>query len=719
MQRDVPVVIIYEEPNDENETQESPRESNREESPQIPQNERSEVSDDPYEMPEREGISSRELANSCTINLLSPCKNLPYIGPEELKVIGRWVTFEAEYSLNCEDRSCNNEENSNLARREDGGEAERQRRTENTSLSSNRLTEGSGAKAVDRMYFGGLVSAISAEAITLIHATRFSEKSFRGLQMATKMKNDAKEASGFAIRRERSSLISADEMELVGEAMECSDSHLTYLDYPARTEAAGEPVQFPPDGSWSTVISVGHSTSDTIAPSLNLPSATNISSVSEHPPEVENSMRANAADPDSGILFSYLKRLSLSNPNQGKKLSSADEDFSAPFMSFSRKRIHNVQFSIDLLKAPYFPFRCPDKQFIDMEYLRLFIRRFLIHTSQGNNHQQMPLKSFIVRRLNCPNIEDALLLRLAKEELVSLLEIQSEIKRMTDALPAQYTLHTGGIPGIEQVDVEVIRSHMHLEVLVNLMQKYLTVTLLVYFVGMISALVSLFLFSNVEVVQNYLVWYEKTYDFFFFVLVVGFVFTRIHLAVTLPEFFFRWICPLFLVLQVLLSTFVYVASVSLFFAAINVLPMRKFESYLLREVPTEKLLEMYHNTHCSGFYSSCWDYFTHHGENPSVYGIMNGTNFVSVSNFSRIASTNATANTLTAFRDDENDFYASLWCPANMTEIYSAPCAPRLTSDIRRMTYPFIFLSIAMIIFILKSFWVFRSYFIGRILLMA
>lgn len=719
MQRDIPVVIIFEEPNDGNETHETPRESYSEDSQQVPQNERREDSCDPSELPEREEASFQELADSCTINLLSPCKNIPYIGPEELKVIGRWVTFEAEYSLNGEDHNSSSGRNPNLQRREDDDADELQRGTENTNSISNQPMENPEVKAAATMYFGGLVSAISSETITLIYATRYSEKSFRGLQMVKKMKEDAKQASGFTARRERGSINSADEMELVGEPLESSDSHLTYLDYPPMTDAAGESGQYPPDGSWPTGISVGNSSQNTKAALLSLPSPTIISSDPQHPPEVGISFRANEAVPDSDISFSYLKHLSCSNPNQGKKLSLADEDFSAPFMSFSRKRIHNVQFSIDPLKTPYFLFHSADKQFMDMECLRLFIRRYLIHTSQGNNRQQLPLKSFIVRRLNCPNIEDALLIRLAREELLSLLEIQAEIKRMTDALPSRYLLRNGGIAGIEQVDVDIIRSQMHLEMLVNLMRKYLTVTLLVYFMCVFSGLVSLFLFSDVKLVQNYLMWYEKTYDFFFCVLVVAFFFTRVHLAVTLPQFFFRWICPIFLVLQVLLSTLVYFASVSLFFAAISVLPMRKFESYLLREVPTEELLEMYSSTHCSGFFFSCWDYFIHNGENSSVFGVMSGRDFTSAPNYSLTASTNVGTTTPIAFRDDKDDFYASLWCPANMTEIYPAPCAPRLTSDIRRMAYPFIFLSIAMIIFLFKSFWVFRSYLIGRFLLMS
>ncbi|KPI85933.1 hypothetical protein ABL78_5017 [Leptomonas seymouri] len=100
-----------------------------------------------------------------------------------------------------------------------------------------------------------------------------------------------------------------------------------------------------------------------------------------------------------------------------------------PYVTFSRSRIQCVEFGVDPRSSFYSIFHDPTKLHFDMQCLRMFVRRYLIHTSQKNNPRMVPLRAFVSCRCNCPNLDDELLVQTAKEELAHLIKIDREVKR--------------------------------------------------------------------------------------------------------------------------------------------------------------------------------------------------------------------------------------------------------------------------------------------------
>lgn len=677
---------------------------------------------------EEEKSTFQKVADECIINLFSPCENLPFIGPGELNVIGRWITFQAEYSINPDKNSSSSDwrTTSNLNCQGNEGDEEHQRFLDQRNLNGEQPEEASESSEWNTMYFSGLVSAVTAETISLVYVTRYSKTSFAEIE---RVKKSLEESTSLNKRRNTGECLSD---EVPGEDVAIVEISTTFSPYhlfpneegggveeDGSPNAKGSAFYFLPKGiqaACSSVSSSLYGENATVSTSSGGGSST--SCCSQPLPELGLPM-----DSDKTILltrssYSYFLQTMFSKIHSRKRLTIADEDYIAPFMSFSRKKIHNVQYGIDPPPIFYSLLRSAANPFLHLQCLRLFVRRFLVLSSQGCNPQHIPLQVFIARCYNFPEIEGALLLKIAKEELINLLEVQAEIKRMNDALPSRRAVHSGGIGGLEQEDVETIRWRQDLDELLGDMRKYLEQTLLVYLLGIVSSLLALFLFSDVKVIRIYLESYDKTYNFFFLTLLVGFMITRVHLAVTLPQFFLRMICPLFLILQVVLSTIVYMSSVSLFFAAITALPVRKLESFLLREISSNDLILTYQALHCTGFYTSCPSNLVHQDDAESVVVMERAQQVPFTSSFPDLGLSTP-PNASYTWEEDSSSIYALLWCPKNMTVSYNVPCAPRLAHEVRRMTYPFIFLSIVMIVFLLKSFWVFRRFFIGRIWLLS
>jgi hypothetical protein len=100
-----------------------------------------------------------------------------------------------------------------------------------------------------------------------------------------------------------------------------------------------------------------------------------------------------------------------------------------PYVTFSRSRIHRVEFGVDPRSTFFSIFHDPSKLHFDMQCLRMFVRRYLIHTSQGNNPRMVPLRAFVTCRCNCPDLDNDLLIQTTKEELAHLIKIDRDVKR--------------------------------------------------------------------------------------------------------------------------------------------------------------------------------------------------------------------------------------------------------------------------------------------------
>lgn len=113
-----------------------------------------------------------------------------------------------------------------------------------------------------------------------------------------------------------------------------------------------------------------------------------------------------------------------------------------PFATFSRKEIHKIFFTEPENDGNYPSplFSCSENRMRDMNYLRMFVRRYLVYSSLGRNPSQISLKAYASRLLSCPSIDEVLLQKVAKEELEYLLTVDKELLR-----------HPGGVgpSGIE------------------------------------------------------------------------------------------------------------------------------------------------------------------------------------------------------------------------------------------------------------------------------
>eukprot|EP00658_Telonema_sp_P-2_P080921 TRINITY_DN8154_c0_g2_i1.p1 TRINITY_DN8154_c0_g2~~TRINITY_DN8154_c0_g2_i1.p1 ORF type:complete len:100 (-),score=24.65 TRINITY_DN8154_c0_g2_i1:31-330(-) len=57
----------------------------------------------------------------------------------------------------------------------------------------------------------------------------------------------------------------------------------------------------------------------------------------------------------------------------------------------------------------------------------MFTRRYIIHTSMGNNPTKITLRGFVASRAPWPNPNDTLLLEIAKEELETVMQVENDI----------------------------------------------------------------------------------------------------------------------------------------------------------------------------------------------------------------------------------------------------------------------------------------------------
>lgn len=98
-----------------------------------------------------------------------------------------------------------------------------------------------------------------------------------------------------------------------------------------------------------------------------------------------------------------------------------------PCLTFSRMQIRHVRFAANPPSSFYSLFCIPEKRSLDLQFLRMFVRRYIVHTCQNDNPNGITLKHFVQKRCNWVNIDRQLLERVAKEELRYLLEEDEKI----------------------------------------------------------------------------------------------------------------------------------------------------------------------------------------------------------------------------------------------------------------------------------------------------
>ncbi|PWV15492.1 hypothetical protein C3747_29g116 [Trypanosoma cruzi] len=285
-------------------------------------------------------LSIEDLVEEAEINLDAPCANLPLLRAQELKIIGRCVTFLGE-----------------------------------TTVEGERVL----------LHYEGVVAMITKDTVMLLQVRRYTKEDFLKYQeMIEAEKRDEHKKD--------------DHQELHGEMDRNGNG---------RAHAGNEEMMNFHAASEAT-------SNDDVHHDMHVVDC-NILAAQE--------TRENAGMPEPDPPLTRQNRL-LGTRTMGP----------VPFMTFSRRRIHNVVFGHDPQNSLYSIFQNPSRRYFDMQCLRMFVRRYLVHTSQGNNPRKINLRPFIEWRCNCKGIADELLVNVAKQELAYLIKTEREMAKAAERL---------------------------------------------------------------------------------------------------------------------------------------------------------------------------------------------------------------------------------------------------------------------------------------------
>lgn len=127
----------------------------------------------------------------------------------------------------------------------------------------------------------------------------------------------------------------------------------------------------------------------------------------------------------------------------GDRMGNIPSSGPHPFVTIRRKMI--VSFILGSSNAAHFVlFQNPLNHPFDMQCLRVFVRRYLVLTSQGQNRSNVSLKEYISVRLNCSTVDDELLAKVANEELELLLNVNGSILKVAPKAATSQILMNGG-----------------------------------------------------------------------------------------------------------------------------------------------------------------------------------------------------------------------------------------------------------------------------------
>ncbi|KAL7697361.1 hypothetical protein NQL31_003826 [Lotmaria passim] len=289
-----------------------------------------------------------------------------------------------------------------------------------------------GAKT--RLHYTGLVSAVGATTVTLMHVSRYTEADFEAYKERERALAKGELARAAKLKGKE---IDNARCSFPGARRCCDDKGKSGL-VPHGYSAEGE-VGVGRNGQLS---SGGDS-----AALLGMNAAGSLSFVTNAHAEVEMEHAAflneergdhhhfhgtHGIDGDGRMSKEVLAATAAPHTRTARRriLSTVDGSVGPlPYVTFLRKNIHDVAFGRDPANEFYSLFQDPSKQLLDMQYLRMFVRRYLVHTSEGNNPRQVPLYAFVTVRCACPSVDRELVSRVAREELPGLMKADKSIEK--------------------------------------------------------------------------------------------------------------------------------------------------------------------------------------------------------------------------------------------------------------------------------------------------
>ncbi|KAG5468352.1 hypothetical protein LSCM1_02332 [Leishmania martiniquensis] len=421
-------------------------------------------------------------------------------------------------------------------------------------------------------YYEGLVGTINKETVMLIHVRRYTEEDFQVHKLERKHASAVNDS------------LKSSTSEGTGAV---SSSGLDGMPYAARG-AAREEIEANDAGN-----ALGNLRASTAARSAQMPNGDDLDFDHESIPFTEHQEKP---DPSSEVAETHAEATSRMRSRMRQQKGTMGP---IPYVTFSRSHIHHVEFGVDPQSSFYSIFQDPTRHNFDMQCLRMFVRRYIIHTSQGNNPRCVPLRAFITTRCKCPNLDNDLLVRTTREELAHLIKIDRDVRRTKKRK--------------EQIRRNVLRSYRApnglfrrtgVLFLTHLPQQTLTVASMEIMVTLVLLLYTLMTILTAEpnVIGVYL---TKIYSYVFATVVVGLVATACTSLHAL-----RMVLPLhdgiYLVgLRVFFTVAVIVCSVVTMIAAGAQTSYERFFTFLDNELIRPRLCAFYSSHRCSGIEVPC------------------------------------------------------------------------------------------------------------------
>ncbi|KAG5471302.1 hypothetical protein LSCM1_01379 [Leishmania martiniquensis] len=276
------------------------------------------------------------------------------------------------------------------------------------SLCARQRVEG-----VTKMFhYTGLVASVSLAAVTLRHVIRYSHADYKSY--LSREDNIGRMGHGL-----RAAVGHRSDCEFERESHDCNAGReIRVGDNHELADMSDMTISGPVDAAGSLAPAVGLVTEDELD-------------------SIASGWRQEAHEPTSETSAAAAHREgSRSSPRavRHRRFRTFDGSFGPiPYVTFLRKSIHEVEFGRDPRSSFYSLFQDPAKHIGDMQHLRMFVRRYLVHTSEGNNPRQVPLYAYLSARCAWPSVDRELVSRLVHEELVGLLKtdraIEEEKKR--------------------------------------------------------------------------------------------------------------------------------------------------------------------------------------------------------------------------------------------------------------------------------------------------
>ncbi|KAG5471301.1 hypothetical protein LSCM1_01378 [Leishmania martiniquensis] len=282
-------------------------------------------------------------------------------------------------------------------------------------------------------HYTGLVAAVTATTVTLMHANRYTSDDIKGYKCREellKKNEDAFSDSDSCLITNKLGALFLEEMRRTTHLREpASDNGAFFYGFPEK----GAVIFAQHRGCTGTNRRPAlHEllVSGSLAPAVGLVTEDELDSIA-------SGWRQEAHEPTSETSAAAAHREgSRSSPRavRHRRFRTFDGSFGPiPYVTFLRKSIHEVEFGRDPRSSFYSLFQDPAKHIGDMQHLRMFVRRYLVHTSEGNNPRQVPLYAYLSARCAWPSVDRELVSRLVHEELVGLLKtdraIEEEKKR--------------------------------------------------------------------------------------------------------------------------------------------------------------------------------------------------------------------------------------------------------------------------------------------------